>query len=46
MVDSREDKSCSQAFLAQMPQGLEKGVELSLVGIDDAVVLLVGALLD
>jgi len=45
-VDRREDKSCNQAFLAQTPQGLEEGVEPSLVGLDDPIVPIVEAFLD
>jgi len=46
MVDRQEDEGGNQAFLAQTPQSLEKGAEPSLVSLDDAVILVVGALLD
>jgi len=46
MVDHQEDEGGSQTFLPQMLQSLEKGAEPSLVGLDDAVVLVVRALLD
>jgi hypothetical protein len=46
MMDGREDKSGSQTFLAQLLQGTEEGVEPRLVGLDDAVLLVIRTLLN
>jgi len=46
MMDSREDESGGQDFHAQLLQGVEKGVELRLVILDDAVRPVLRALRD
>ena len=44
MVDGRKDERGGQAFLAQILRGVEDESELRLVGLDDAIFLVVRTL--
>jgi len=46
MVDRRENECSGQAFLAQLLQGVEKGLEPGLESLDDAIVQVLWALRD
>ena len=45
-MNDRKNESSDQAFLAQLLQGVKEGVELRLVGLDDAILLVIRTLRD